>query len=567
MEPVGEASPLGMLNGLWSTGIKQIFGTAYEAYDLSNHYSSNSPTAPLSRVWFTGGYGILTEIFWPTVDTAQIRDHQILVSDGNTFFFEERKQAQTEAAWIQQGVPLFRLANQDPDGRFRIERHVFTDPDRDVVIQRVRIERYVPGLKFYVLHNPAVGNSPFGDYALASLSDQAGLFAYQGNEAQAVLFSISLKQATAGFEGTQSDGWQDLQKDYRLDSHFKWAKNGNVVLTGWLDIPETRGEIEFYIGIGFGSSLESAHWTTRQSLEQNLIEMEKKYSSQWENYARDRRDLSGVSGDNGLLFRNSVALLKSMEDKSSEGAFVASPSMPWGQHTEDTSSSARPGFRKDLLPGYHVVWPRDLYQMATAFLAIDDPASAVASLQYLKRIQFGPEHGEWIFGWRKRSRNGSFPQNCWVGGEPHWKSLQLDETAVPVVLAYRLWKLGHIQIADYWDLVKRAADFIQEFGPWTAQERWEENFGASPSTIAAEIAALYAAANIAEKMEDWQRVQKYRNAADHWNLRAGDNVDSWTFTTSGIHGNGRYYTRLEGAATFDQIWNPNDESIFFLANG
>jgi glucoamylase len=79
---------------------------------------------------------------------------------------------------------------------------------------------------------------------------------------------------------------------------------------------------------------------------------------------------------------------------------------------------------------------------------------------------------------------------------------------MPVLLVYRLWKAEAIKLPDYWDLSKRALDFIADFGPWTAQERWEENFGASPSTIAAEIAALWVGADLAEAMGDHERAQK-----------------------------------------------------------
>lgn len=565
--PDGEAPGDGMLVGFWSSGVKQFVGTAYEAYDRDNRYSGRSPTAPLSKVWFTGAQGVITEVFWPTVDTAQVRDHQFLVTDGSSFFFEERKDAQTSVTWLADGVPAFRILNRDPLGRFEIERTVFTDPDRDVLLQRIKIIRHVAGLTFFLLHNPAVGNTPMGDTAFASLgaSPGPGLFAWQNDQAQAVVFSIPPRQVTAGFEGISSDGWQDL-KDFHLDSHYQWAKNGNVVLTASLDLSGSKGETTFDIAIGFGKDIYEAYRKARESLHSQIPPLDR-YISQWQDYQRSIRDLSVVSEDRGVLFRSSIAVMKSMEDKTYEGAFVASPSVPWGQHTADASSDhSASGSRKHMISGYHVVWPRDLYQMATAFLAVDDPKSAVASLNFLRRIQFSSGDGTWQFGWRQRSKDGSFPQNCWVNGEPHWGGLQMDEAAMPVVLAHRLWREKVIHALEYWDMVKRAADFISEFGPWTAQERWEETMGASPSTIAAEIAALYAAADFAQEARDWERLGKYRTSADSWNFKSGDNVDTWTFTTSGVHGNGRYYTRIEAASYADQIWNPEDDAMFFLAN-
>jgi glucoamylase len=86
--PEGEAFRNGMMRARWSSAVKQFLGTSYEAYDSKITYSGSSPTAPISRVWFTGGQGILTEIMWPTVDTPQVSDSQFLVSDGESFFLK-----------------------------------------------------------------------------------------------------------------------------------------------------------------------------------------------------------------------------------------------------------------------------------------------------------------------------------------------------------------------------------------------------------------------------------------------------------------------------------------------
>ncbi len=66
--------------GSWSQGSKDLFGAAYESYDEDLKYSARSDTAPISNVWFTGASGILTEVFWPTNDTPQTRDSQLLVT-------------------------------------------------------------------------------------------------------------------------------------------------------------------------------------------------------------------------------------------------------------------------------------------------------------------------------------------------------------------------------------------------------------------------------------------------------------------------------------------------------
>ena len=221
-----------------------------------------------------------------------------------------------------------------------------------------------------------------------------------------------------------------------------------------------------------------------------------------------------------------------------------------------------------LTGGYHQVWPRDLYQMASAFLAANDTHSALACLNWLRRVQLSPSDGEWQFGFRHRSRDGSFYQNYNVDGTPYWSGLQMDEVAMPAILAYRLWQAGVIQPADYWDMVYRAADMIADFGPWTAEERWEETFGASPSTIAAEITALWTSAEFADKMGDSARAARYRATAQQWSDEARRQhrhlaLHDERQTSSA----GATTSRVVGAGNYNEIWNPNSALTFTLANG
>jgi len=559
-----EAPNEGSSTGYWSSGIKQAFGTAYETYDTKTEYSAKSSSAPLSKVWFTAAQGVLTEVFWPTIDAAQVRDNQILVSDGQHFFFEERTMAKTKVEWIRPGVPLFKVTNEDPQGRFKIEKEIFADPDRDVIIQAVRIERRDAKLKFYVLHNPAVSNTPRGDSAEAvAQGDNAGLYAWQADQAQALIANIPFARATAGFEGSPSDGFQDIRRDYRLDSEFTTAKNGNVVLTAQLDVPESTESFGFILALGFGSTVPNARSVAKSALAA-WTDSRERYQQQWLAYLKTLKALGKNSPSGDSLYLNSAALMKSMEDKTYPGGFVASPSVPWGLHRSDNSDQPwEAKSKKHMVSGYHVVWPRDLFQMATGFMAIGDPRSAIASLNYLRQVQYGPEDGEWHYGPYQRSRDGSFPQNCWLDGENNWGGLQLDEVGMPIVLAFRLWKDGHIRLADYWDMIRRAGDFVLEFGPWSPQERWEEIFGLSPSTIAAEIAGLKAGAFLADAMGDRIRAKKYFAKAEEWL----DSSEAWMFTKTGKHGDGKYFVRVEAANSFFQIWNPDDDFTLNLANG
>jgi glucoamylase len=172
---------------------------------------------------------------------------------------------------------------------------------------------------------------------------------------------------------------------------------------------------------------------------------------------------------------------------------------------------------------YHLVWSRDLYEMATALIAAGDTAAAERALSYLFDRQQKPD--------------GSFPQNSTVDGTPHWTNVQLDEVADPIILA---WMLHRTDGTTYSQHVKKAADYIVANGPATPQERWENQGGYSPATIAAEIAGLVCAADIARANRDAKSANTYLKTADAWQ----QSVKSWTVTTNGPLAGHPYFLRL-----------------------
>lgn len=108
-------------------------------------------------------------------------------------------------------------------------------------------------------------------------------------------------------------------------------------------------------------------------------------------------------------------------------------------------------------------------------------------------------------------------------------------------------------------MVRDALNFIQRYGPWTGQERWEENFGISPSTFSAATAALLMGAEIFSE-------DSYKNTANTWLKKNNDNIHTWAFTHNGHYGDGRYYIRIAGCSHTTAVWNPNNRSNCKIAN-
>jgi glucoamylase len=215
-------------------------------------------------------------------------------------------------------------------------------------------------------------------------------------------------------------------------------------------------------------------------------------------------------------------------------------STPWGETKSD-----------DDLGGYHLVWPRDMVETATALLAIGQGETALRGLVWLACIQQG---------------DGLMPQNSWVTGDAYWCGKQLDEVAAPILLAWRAKEAGALEAFDPWALVSRAAAYVVQHAPITAQDRWEENSGYSPSTLAALIAGLVCGAEFA-------RARGSNGTADflldyaNW-LSA--HVEDWTVTDRGelLAGVPRHYLRITPADPrgIDVLVNPN-EALLEVRNG
>ena len=266
-----------------------------------------------------------------------------------------------------------------------------------------------------------------------------------------------------------------------MDYEFDHATNGNIALTGELDLSKTR---EFTFATAFGGTEHRAIANLLQSLGTPFDEHLTRYKDQWEGVGAHCRPLEKSSFDKGNLFKSSVSLLLAHEDKSYPGALIASLAIPWGEAKGDQDQG-----------GYHLVWTRDMVNSVTALLAAGDTATPLRALIFLAVSQH---------------EDGGFAQNFWVTGEAYWTGIQLDEVAFPIMLAWRLF--GEKGLGDFNPdtLVRKGAAYLIRNGPVTQQERWEEASGYSPSTLASNIAALICASLLFRERGDEASAAVYR---------------------------------------------------------
>jgi glucoamylase len=475
----------------WTSSAKSAMGTA-----LNRH----------SKVWFTMSHGILNEVYFPRVDQACTRDMGFIVTSGADFFSEEKRHCTFRSCPTEPGIPVYEITNSCGSGRYRIRKEVLTDPYRNVVLQKVRFEPLQDELSdyhLYALLSPHLAN--FGSGNTGWIGDYKGypmFFAERDDVALALASSAPWRKASVGFVGT-SDGWQDLSQHFQMEWEYTRAENGNIALTGEIDLAACKGE--FVLALGFGGIWTEAGQHARSSLLEKYDETREQYVAQWRKWQDGLLKIDEPLRQYDL-YRASTSVLRTHESKDFLGGIIASLSIPWGFDKGDED-----------LGGYHLVWPRDLVESAGALLAAGAVVDALRVLRYLEATQ---------------EAAGNWAQNLWLDGRPYWSGIQMDETALPILLIDLLRReapdaLGKLD--RWWPIVHKAASFILRNGPVTQQDRWEEDAGYSPFTLAAEISALLAAADIAELTGHGDMAPTLRDTADAWN----DSIERWVYATGG----------------------------------
>ncbi len=509
----------------WTSSAKDGIGTAYNSSSL---------------LWFTLSHGIVNEIYFPHVDSPNTRDLQFLITDGESFCHEEKRDLLHKTEYPEQNALFYRLTNSDPEGRYRLVKDIVVDPHSSVLLMHTRLDVIDPKLlgklRLYALLAPHLKGTGKNNSAWWCGLGGRKLFDAQREDIN-MSFGCTpdFTRRSVGYTGF-SDGWHDLMDNFKMDWEFEQAEDGNLSLTGEIDLSD---EMEFTLGVGFGRTRHSASAHLLQAFATPFADQRKKYVSQWQR-TRAEVDLSTHAQDDGSLMRLSQCLLLAHEAKTFQGAFVASLSIPWGETKDDSDQG-----------GYHLVWTRDMVQTATALLACGQTESPLRALIWLACVQ---------------ASNGSLPQNSSITGEAFWKGNQLDEVAAPVLLAWRLQRADALREFDAWEMVSRSARYLILHGPVTAQERWEEASGYSPSTLATIVASLVCTAEFAHARKDAPAVDFLLDYAD-W---LSTHLEDWMVTSRGelVNGKPRHYVRLTPADPKQAVASPDpDEAEIVIANG
>ncbi|MET3664837.1 glucan 1,4-alpha-glucosidase [Caulobacter sp. 1776] len=541
----------------WAYSAKTGVGASYEAY-VDGVYKAGGKTGAVSKVWFSIADGVLTETMYGLIHEAQIKQMRIAVQTATGLAVEGADTtSKTEYLHVDAAgrplSPAYKITTTDKQGRFVIEKRIFTDPDRNALFVRVTVKALKGPVTPTLVLEPHMANTGGGDAGAASTT---ALTAFEGRAFLSLKGSKPFAKASAS-----------ILKDGDALAGLKAATTsakGAIVLAGQL--PTVAKEATFDFAIGFGPNAKTADGAAAASLKTGYAEVLARYNGEgarvgWEDYLASLTELPRLreaSEDGGKLVQASALMLKVQEDRTHAGALIASLSNPWGDTVDATQSST----------GYKAVWPRDFYQCAMALAALGDKQTPLAAFHYLPTVQVGPKTPG------NKGDGGWFLQKSHVDGTPEWVGVQLDQTAMPIMLGWKLWKLGWLPEAElkayYGTMLKPAADFLVRGGkvdlgwnhntvtpPFTQQERWEEQGGYSPSTTAAVIAGLVVAGDVAEAAGDKASAELYRKTADDYSSK----VEARMVTTKGSLGDGHYYLRLNS----DQ--DPDNKSTVEKRNG
>ena len=521
-------------------GVPVVHG-ALSHFDLARKDCLGTARNTTSKVWYTVANGVLSDVYYPTVDNTNVETLQYIVTDGSTFTdLQTRDMTYSVDTVPDSGGMACRVTATAKSGKYQIQTQYVTDPARNTVLMRVKLTPSDAGYRLYVRFDPSInGNGGGGagnggaDSATVDtssghpvlVSDDTATTTNAANRdyAQPVYAALdgALSEATSGLAGTPSDS---------ITASSTSVANGNVVQSARVSLTDGVG----VLALGFGAAQPDAVGAAEGSLGSSFEKTLAQYRKSWKDYDQslNKPKLKKELEDEYYVSAN---VLKASEDKTFPGAIVASLASPWGQ----AISAGDPA--NTYFGSYREVFARDLYEAWTGLVADGDLATARDATLFLFN--------------RQQLADGSLPRNSLVNGKvaPDSFGTQLDEAAYPIVMAEQL---GLTDASLYSTHVKPAANFIVSHGPSFGVERWEEQSGYSPSTIAAEIAGLVAAADLARVNGDAASANVWLGVADDWQR----SIKNWTVTTSGPLAP-RYFIRLS------KTGDPNAAISYNVGNG
>jgi glucoamylase len=535
-------------------------------YDEARKDCVGTAAGTSSKVWYTVADGTLSDVYAPTIDNTDVKSLDPIVTGPGFADLQPRDMTYTVASLGGTGMAC-QVTALDSAHHFKLVTEFITDPAAEAVVMRISL---VPlpgapqGLAVYLRFNPLLnghaggGSDNAGGESATTVSTPRGPIplSYSTNSFTeavnrdyatpiyaALASDGAFKKIETGFAGTASDGLSELDASGALTSTAPDASNGNVVQTAELTLKGGAATV----ALGFGGTAQNALGAAQAASQAPFAATYAAYQAGWQKYDAGLLPPGGaghrakVSARDAAAYWLSANVIKASEDKTFAGATAASLASPWGQAVpagQMASDGLAPYFGS-----YREVFPRDAYETFTGFLTDGDLATARQIVRYMFDDMQLP--------------NGSFPRNGLLNGKaaPDTGGLQLDEAADPILEAWQAGLAGDRNL--YLDHIRPAADFLVANGPADGVERWEEQTGFSPSTMADEVAGLVAAAAIAKVQGDPASQRLFLATADDFRRL----ILTTTVTDNGPLSAQPYFIRV------GKTGDPDAAASYTLGNG
>jgi len=445
-----------------------------------------------SHVWFSLAGGRVGQACYPTPEAALVGSCELIVADGHGLTHLVGRDGRPQLAQPDPGVPAYELMAAGPERPYRVHQRVVADPHRDALLIEVRYEALTPAARRFGLY---VHLEPLAR-GHARVEHRGGhtLLVFTGpGHAVALAASRPLPAASVGYLGT-SDGRTELAAHHGLAWAYEEALDGYLGLTARV----TADEHPVTLALGFGA-------TGAEAADVALAAAAGSFDAAWDAYVKGWQGyLAGLylerlvqhTHDHARLLRASAAALATLEDKRHPGAQLAAPAA--------------------------VVRPRDLYHQATARLALGDLAAAARALAFCQQHQ---------------RADGAWPNELGVDGATRATSAP-SQVAYPILLAWRLREVVDPVASGAWAMARAAALYLARHRPLgRAGAGWRSH---GVGTLAAEVAALAAAAELAALAQEPALARYFAELAAQWSAELEPATFGPCTRCAGPHG-GHYH--------------------------
>ena len=170
------------------------------------------------------------------MDSPNTRDLQFLITDGESFCHEERRDLLHKTEYPEQNALFYRLTNSDREGRYRLVKEIVVDPHSSVLLMHTRLEILDPKLRgklrLYALLAPHMkGTGKNNSARLCGLGGRKLIEVQREDIDMSFGCAPDFTRRSVGYVGF-SDGWQDLMDNFKMDWEFDEAVDGNIALIG-----------------------------------------------------------------------------------------------------------------------------------------------------------------------------------------------------------------------------------------------------------------------------------------------------------------------------------------------